>query len=67
MPADCDLFDVANREQRLAEELKRAFGFEGDLPAERSELLELLPLWLTLACETAPVTILIDGLDHLRT
>lgn len=52
--------------KRLAEELKRAFNFENQIPTERSDLLEMVPIWLAKACETAPVTILIDGIDHLK-
>lgn len=51
---------------RLAMELQRAFGFEGELPSDKGELMELVPQWLTLACETTPVTILIDGIDQLE-
>lgn len=50
--------------QRLAAELKRAFGFEAELPEDTNELMELVPKWIRLACVKTPVTIILDGMDQ---
>ena len=41
---------------RLAEELKRSFGFESDVPTEWSELMEIVPK-CPLEAHTVPLTV----------
>ena len=68
-PHFCSATETSNSHDgillRLASELKRSFGFEHDLPADKDELIELVPKWMTLACASTPVVVILDGIDQL--
>lgn len=68
-PHFCSATETSNSHDgillRLASELKRSFGFEHDLPADKDELIELIPKWVTLACTSTPVVVILDGIDQL--